>query len=204
MFEFFIALFGGLYYGGKYSREQSRDLTAQKRIENHKKQRAQIEQCFAASYQEEQEAKNYILSGDNFKDICNKFADDFKYVFGNGWTKVLRIPPRAPVLDPKVYRDDAFSFYIPVNHIYWVYALELASRGKVDRWMLSSGYSIGGISDSDIHIKFTQRLEMYLRRYSPDVKLVLEQTHENITPTTPYGGYIKIQPMCVYPSYRLW
>lgn len=204
MFNFFTALFGGLYYGRKYLKEKSKDNNANKRISDYNILRADIESRLSANYLEEKQTKEYILSGDNFEEICEKFSSDFEFVFGKLWREALQIPPRPPVLDPKVYKKDATSFYIPNNHIYWVYAILLASQGKIDHRMLSNGYLIGGIEDSDIHIKFAQRIEKYLCIYNPSVTLVLERQKEHITPERPYGGCLKVQQLCLYPTDRLW
>lgn len=204
MFDFFITLFGGLYYGRKYLNERSKDSNANKRIGDYNILRTDIESKLSASYHEEKQTKEYILSGNNFEEICKRFSSDFEFVFGELWQEVLQIPPRPPVLDPKIYKNDATSFCIPNNHIYWVYALLLASQGKIDQWMLSNGYLIGGIEDSDIHIKFAQCIEKHLRKYNPSIALVLEKQRDYITPERPYGGCLKVQQLCLYPTYRLW
>ena len=132
MFEFFIALFGGLFYGNKYSNEKAKLKAYDDRQSAWMSTLESIQSRYVASAELERWAKDFILKGDHFEDICNWFAEDFRYVFGANWKDKLRIPPKAPVLDPKVYKNDAYSFSVPANHITWVYHLLLAKKGKID------------------------------------------------------------------------
>lgn len=198
MFDFFIALFGGLYYGGKQIHEKSKLNTYEKSAAIQEACRSRLQAKICTSFQTEQDTKSYILNGEHFEKICSDFEDDFRFVFGSGWRELLRIPPKEPVLNPQIYKKDAYSFYVPANHIYWVYRLILASKGKVDRGMLTSGYSIGGIKERGMCIKFAQRIEQRLLNAGVcDVHFVLEQNPD-------YEDSIKIETLCNYPFKRIW
>lgn len=209
MFELFIALFGGLFLAGKYFSEKAAARSFDRRQHDYQVARDNIETKYAASYELEQWAKEFISSGEHFEEICGLFAEDFQYVFGDDWKNKLRIPPRPPVLDPKVYKNDAYSFLIPANHIYWVYHLMLAQKGKIDHWNITSGFSIGGIYDKDMNVKFAERIERRLLNAGVQgVKLVLELKDVCLgvprTPENLCGGDIKIESLCHYPTHRLW
>lgn len=198
MFNFFTALFGGLYYGGKYTHEKSKLNKYEKSAEEHKKCYNDLQSSLCISFNNEQRIKEYILSGNYYEEICREYAEDFKFVFGSKWEHILKIPPLPPVLNPKVYKHDAYSFYVPCNHIYWVYRLILASRGKVDHGLLTQGYSVGGISEKEMCIKFANCIEKRLRRSGhPNLTLVLEENPHD-------ADTIKVDSLCNHNYKRMW
>lgn len=198
MFNLFTALFGGLYYGGKYTHEKSKINKYEKRMEEYEKSYNDLQSALCISFNSEQQIKEYILSGNHYEEICRQYAEDFKFVFGSKWEYILRIPPLPPVLNPKVYKHDAYSFYVPCNHIYWVYRLMLASRGKVDHGLLTQGYSVGGMSEREMCIKFAHCIERRLRQLGhPNLTLVLERN--------PHGAdAIKVDLLCNHDYERMW
>lgn len=209
MFELFTALFGGLYYGGRYLSDKSNQSSYDSRMKKWEYTRKNIEFKYVASPELEEWAKAFISNGKNFEDICNWFEDDFEYALGKNWRDELRIPPRPPVLNPKIYKSDAYSFFMPINHITWVYYLLLAREGKIDSRIPAFGFPIGGINEKDMCIKFAECIERRLiDAGARDIHLVLEL--DNITPNhrrTPdevCGGDIKIESLCFHPTYRLW
>ncbi len=209
MFELFTALFGGLYYGGKYLCEKANESSYDNRMKKIEYARENIKFKYVASMELENWAKDFILSGEHFDDICDWFADDFRYVFGENWKNELRIPPRPPVLNPKIYKKDAYSFSMPINHITWVYYLLLAKEGKIDSMIPTFGFPIGGINEKDMCIRFAERIERRLIDCgADDIRLALEldniTTDHRRTPDEVCGGDIKIESLCVYPTYRLW
>lgn len=199
MFSFFIALFGGLFYGSKSHYEQAKINEYEKKVAVQEAYRNNIKSKICASYQDELNIKNQILSGESFDMICEEFSNDFRYVFGRNWRDILHIPPRPPVLNPSVYKKEAYSFFVPANHIYWVYRLILAKKGKVDNGMLTQGYLVGGIEERDMSIKFAKCIEDRLHNAGhTDIRLVLEQKSYADT------GSIKIESLCNHPTKRLW
>lgn len=214
MFSFFTALFGGLYYSGKYLKEKSKDNDANKRISDYNILRTDIKSKFDTSLQEERQAKEYILSGANFEEICERFSNDFEFALGSGWKDILDIPPKPTYRIPIAGNYTNHDLSLPCNHIYWVYSLLLASQGKIDQWYLTSGFGVGGIDDADMNIKFAQCIEKHLRKYDSSATLMLETRYRilskkgdreyYITRERPYGGDIKLQELCCYPSVRLW
>ena len=209
MFEFFIALFGGLFYGNKYSNEKAKLKAYDDRQNAWMSTLESIQSRYVASTELERWAKGFILKGDHFDDICNWFAEDFRYVFGANWKDKLRIPPKAPILDPKVYKNDAYSFSVPANHITWVYHLLLAKKGKIDHNIPFSGYGVGGIDDKNMTIKFAECIEgQLLNAGVRGIRLALELDMVHGTrrraSSEVCGGSIKIESLCHHPTHRLW
>ena len=194
MFEFFIALFGGIFYGNKYSKEKSSMIKADKRLEDIFIKRANLQKELEASNDLSDKIKNYIACGRNYDTICKELENEFKYIFGVKWKDILTIPP-----------DCSCTFSLPSEHGYWVYHLLLAKQGKMDNWAILSGYPIGGIKDKDMNIKFAQCIEFVLNEQGKDIKLALELDKSlNITSSNPCGGDIKIFGQSPYPMCRLW
>lgn len=202
MVDFFIALFGGLYYGGKYLNEKSKSKAYDRRVALYNATRNRIE-SYVADYSTEQWAKNFVLSGKNYDKICDWFANDFRYVLGSDWKSKLQIPTHSmyvargmnPWSDPRA-------------HVMWVYHLVLARRGKIDSRIPSYGYPIGGSKNKKKAIKFAKRIEERLHSAGvPDVRLALELDmvgRYRRTPNDVRGGHIVIESLCHNPTHRLW
>lgn len=193
MVYFFIALFGGLYYCIRYAYDKSK-LNAFARDEAERENYyndLRVRVC--TSFENERKIQDYILSGDAYEEICDTYSEDFKFVFGSNWKNVLRIPPKPSVLDPKLYKHDAYSFSVPCNHIYWVYRLILASKGKVVHELLTLGYLAGGEEDRAMCIKFAQRIEKRLRERGVNIRLVMDKR-----------GRFKLDTLCIGSYERMW
>lgn len=200
MFEFFIALFGGLFYGNKYSNEKAKLKAFDERQKAYSLTRDDIEARYVANYELEKWAKDFISSGQHFEDICNWFAEDFRYVFGSDWKNKLRIPPVYPA--PRTYMEAN-------SHGTWVYHLLLARKGKIDHGVPGFGYPIGGINEKDMTIKFAECIEgQLLNAGVRDIRLALELDMicgtRRRTASDLCGGNIKIESLCHYPTHRLW
>lgn len=199
MFEFLLALLGGSYYGSKALSDRDKVRKFDKMSEQQATLRQNLRDTICADYHMEKSVKDYISSGEHFDDICGEFESEFKDIFGNEWKDKIRIPPKAPVLNPDIYKDDAYSFSVPANHIYWVYRIILATVGKVDDGLIAFGYSIS-YPDRDMCIKFAKAIERRLVNAGvSEVRLVLEYQSEN----DPCGVF-KIESICGKDTYRLW
>lgn len=167
MIDFLIALFGGAYYLGKSLNESSKNKNYERARKEWEKTRDEMVGKYCLSYMEEHELKNKILSGDIYDKICNEFKDDFEYVLGENWKQVLCLPKNRWDFIPQ----DKIEFSED-NHIYWVYHLLLASKGKVDRWTFAAGYRIW-IPTTPLYImqkKFIQCMENRLIKAGADIK----------------------------------
>lgn len=197
MFELFIALFGGLFYCGKTLNEKARSKEFDRDMKCRNDTMANIRDKYAADDELTQQTKKIITSGKHFEDICNWLAEDLEYVFGDDWKKKLNLS--APFIET----------HIPSSHEMWVYHLLLAKKGKIDFWVVTQGFPIGGIDEKDMNIKFAECIERRLIEAGVQgVRLVFEldnlcygrrRTAEELS-----GGYIKIESTCYYPTHRLW
>ena len=177
MFNLFIALFGGMYYGSKSTYEKGKLKKYDDNQKNFQDKLSRIRAIYRATSNRTQMIKEKILSGRYYEEICSKYEEDFKYVFGQRWNDILSIPPKPPVLDPKLYKSDAYSFRVPANHICWVYHLMLADEGKLDDWVIypTSGLLVGGLDDIEMCTKFVRRIEQHLiRRGINDIRFVFQ------------------------------
>ena len=207
MLEFFIAFIGGLHYGSKYANEKSKLRSVNKSQKNRADALADIQLKYAANFETEQWAKDFVSSGKHFGDICDWFADDFRYVFGDSWETKLTIPtPTLPMV--RIYGKNNYPWHMPSAHVLWVYHLLLASKGKIDSKALTCGFPIGGVGEKNMTVKFTERIEKHLLESGAQgIRMALEL--DNLcgvrrTPSDLCGGNIKIESLCVFPTFRLW
>jgi len=209
VFELFTALFGGLFYGNKYANEKKRLKEYDQKHVSWETKLDSIRSKYVATAETERWAKDFISKGEHFDDICIWFEKDFQYVFGAGWKDKLRIPPKPPVLNPQIYKADAYSFAVPTNHITWVYHLLLAKKGKIDHSVPFGGYAIGGIEDKDMNIRFAECIEgQLLNAGICEIRLALELDMicgtRRRSASEVCGGRIKIESLCHHPTHRLW
>ena len=189
MFEFFIALFGITYYIGRYAYDKVKLSAYDKSHAARESICDYIESTMTTSPQHEQDIKDYINSGDNYEDICEKFEEDFQFVFGSEWRSLLSIP------HPRIFYSKGERAYIPSNHKYWVYHLILASEGKVDSREFRRGYPISAPPSMDIQVKFSQCIERRLHTAGKtDMILVYEKETQQM----------KFQSLSLRPHVRLW
>lgn len=208
MFELFIALFGGLYYGNKYTTENSKLKAYDQKQNIWQNEYTGIKFKYGADYETEQWAKEFVASGKHYDEICNWFSEEFRYVFGDDWRKKLVIPTPSRNLR-QLYGNKVFPWSLPCAHVMWVYHLLLAQRGKIDDWAISQGYPVGGIDDKDMTIKFAKCIEARLLEAGVyNIRLALELDTlcgiRNRMPNEVCGGNIKIESLCHHPTHRLW
>lgn len=211
MFEFFIALFGGLFYLCKYCNEKFKEASFDERQMTYRAIRNSIESRYVLNDEAEREVKNFVSSGEHYDEICSLFAEEFRYVFGEDWKEKLIIPKLLfPIKCTCSKKITPFPLpMLPSVHSTWVYHLLLAKQGKIDHTVPGFGYPIGGIKDKDMCVKFAECIEKQLINAGvKDIRLVLEL--DNIcctirrTPSDVCGGNIKIESLCCYPTHRLW
>lgn len=187
MFNIFIALFGGLYYGGKYISEASETKKVLRETRCQFSDMEKFKSLYGASFEANYQLKEYIMCGKNFEEICNILSRELEDVLGSNWKQELDIPKGFRI------NNDVF---LPCQHIYWVYHLLLSKKGKMDIQNMSSGYSISTIDTRERNIKFLQHIENNLRENNVPVILVYEDNG--------YMSSVKPDVMCIHGFRRLW
>lgn len=188
MFSLFAALFGGLYYGGKYASEKSKLKESDRKRNDFITSMEQLRSLYGADILTENEIKEYIRCGKHYKEICDILQEDFSFVFGPDWKNILSIP------NGRWVNCD----FLPLYHSYWVYHLLLSKKGKMDGSVMYSGYTWGSISTESRDIKFMQCIEKNLIEAGiKDIKLVCEERPYDKTKVKP-------EQFCTYSHHRLW
>lgn len=199
MFDIFIALFGGLFYAGKYAKEKSEMKLADEQMANKEAIWSSLRSRYN-DYNTEIWAKKYLLSGENYNTICESFSEYFKYVLGEDWKEKLEIP--------NGYSVDYRTCLYPKHHAFWVYHMLLAQKSKIDTWHTATGFLIGGTAIKDMNIKFAKCVEDILNQNGNHINLVFElqpevgENSRNVNDLC--GGYIKLIEFCNYPTTKLW
>lgn len=155
-----------------------------------------------ADWSIDRKVREYVLSGENYEEICKEFEEDFRYVYGEDWKSFLHIPPLSPVREPDRFPLGAEHHSVELeNHdAFWVYRLILASKGKVKPFFSYEGYGIPYTSPKDRDMRyfcrsFCQRMELRLNE-------ALKETHPEMDYVTfatyRYDGieYVTIDKIC--------
>lgn len=150
MFEFFIALFGGLFYGGVTLSERSNNKRLDKFHDNADEWRNLLNGC-DTRYEIECQLRN----PDTRWELLNSIADQLEFVYGKDWESLY-------------YSEPAFGDY---RWSQWVQAAQIlvAKQGKL---AMDMGLSIGYIqlnlmdeSERTVVLRVFQVVEQYIQEY---------------------------------------
>lgn len=173
MFEFLLALFGGISYAGKIYSDNAKvsaeRLRTIKAIELNKI----IGNNVKASYELQESIKGRILGGKSADKILEELHDDLRFVFGEDVdiTKSFHLPIG------RVGRD----FIRAGSDAYWAYHLLLSHQGKVDDDTYDFGFCLGGTRTVEKDIRFCHRIEQNLNRNGAGLKLYLQPKYSTYT-----------------------
>lgn len=114
--EFFIALFGILFFLFKFIGDKASESVRQNNVSNVRKQSSYIYEHYCAKKEDSEWAENIIWKNhDPHSEVYNIFEEDFEYALGKDWREKLNlwINPQSNI------------------HIKWMYRLLLSTRGKI-------------------------------------------------------------------------
>lgn len=163
MFELFIALFGGLYYGTKILREKS----ALKASDARCKRTSEVLNTLCCDTFVECSVMNSLMKSDSRITVLNTIADELKYVFGDNW--ISHYKPKTELSFDYISTSKRFENGNP----WWVAInILLAKQGKISRLM--GMYSIKGSDESvDIQKKTLEIMEKCIQKYHPNYYVVI-------------------------------
>lgn len=185
MFEFFIALFGGLFYSGKFMSEKSQCKEADKQFNERCKLNESIGKMVVASPELQKEVRDRLFkcrgkSQEHIEAIYDELRDDFEFAFGKpvNMSEVLWLSTVANMNQGKM-------LYKAPNRLYcWAYKLLLSHKGKVDDTLAySNGFQLGSKDTLERDIRFCQRIEQNLNANGVGVKLYFEPKYSPDTKT---------------------
>lgn len=178
MFDFFIALFGSLFYGKKIASENSKVKAFERNTKEQTELNNSIRAKIEASSELSQATKDRLLKGKCVNEIYNELKDDFKFVYGENVDieKELRLPSNYKLTEKSIFDS-------PNKKYYWAYNLLLSHQGKVDWRVYSYGFQLGGTNTLEIDIKFCQRIEQNLNGNNVGIKLYLKPQYSTLSET---------------------
>ena len=168
MLEFFIALFGGAYYGVKYLNEKETSRQCKKRDAEFWNIQNQIKLPFSEHRYDP--PKTY----EEFWIMADSISDDLKYIFGNEWRTEINFPliyNYSSICSECEYRG-MFSHWVQI-----VYEVWLAKKGFLRQ--LRSGFniaSIHGVSNEQnrgFALRACEMIEKNLQAAHPNLQLRL-------------------------------
>ena len=197
---FFLALAGISYYGIRLAIENSMKRAYETDVAKRRQKQEEYKKNLGTDHYYTPDIKDYILSGDHYEGICQKFKRDFEFVFGSNWRDQLRIPPKPFVMDP-AYRKYSVTCSMPDEHVTWVYHLMLADKGVVDTYTIVTGFPISPAykpEERKICIRFAQCIERRLTEHGHRVRIVLQNK------TRCSGESLMFEELCTHTYERLW
>lgn len=150
MFEFFIALFGGLFYGGVALSERSNNKRLDKFHDNVEEWRNLLNGC-DARYEIECQLRN----PDTRWEALNSIADQLKFVYGDDWETLY-------------YSEPAFGDY---RWSVWVQAAQIlvAKQGKLamDMGLFCNTIRLDFMNEGErtVVLRVFQVVERYIQEY---------------------------------------
>ena len=167
MFEFFIALFGGLFYTSKLLSDKSKINDAERSfnegVELDKVIRKEVET--SADVVESIRRKVYKTT---FADMKDELKDDLIFVYGENYESVCK----------------------GISN-YWACNLLLSHIGKVDWDAFAYGFQLGGEKTVAEDIRFCQRIEQNLNNNGIGLKLYLKPKYSTYTKSYDYNPCAK-------------
>jgi len=187
MFEFFIALFGGLFYTGKILSDKSKINKAEHDFNERAELDKAIRKDVEASYEQCEAVKNKLLSGKFIDEVYKELEDDFKFVYGDDFdiTKGLYLCKGQKMPSSMVTTECRNRKY------YWAYNLLLSHQGKADWDAFAFGFILGGIQTVEDDIRFCQRIEQNLNDNGVGLKLYLNPKYSTYTKSYDYSPCAK-------------
>ena len=150
MFEFFIALFGGLFYGGVALSERSNNKRLDKFHDNVDEWKNLLDGCDVM-----RETERQLTNPDTRWEALNSIADQLKFVYGEGWETLYYSEP---------------SFRGDYRWSQWIQAAQIlvAKRGKIDVDMgLYRGIELSFMNESEraVVLRVFQVVEQFIQEY---------------------------------------
>lgn len=163
MLDFFIALFGGLYYGGRYLSEKTSERNYDKESAARKEFREYLQTTYCVDYQERVRIRGYINT--HRDDVYEEFKEELIYVLGDDFRSEFDKP-----LPP-----NCGSYVWPGDPNVWLYRLVLASKGKIDDDLgIWHGESVGAPQHRGWNLRFAEMIQKRLCEAGvEDIQLVL-------------------------------
>ena len=163
MFELFIALFGGLYYGTKILGEKSAAKASDARF----KRSSAILDTMDCSTDDEINTFYLLTKPDSRMEALNTIADELRYIFGNDWASKYEPQKEFSYKYISLFADDH------TGNQWWaaVYIL-LAKQQKLRRRLRL--HSIWGDAE---HVNIQKRtfdmIEKCIQKYHPEYHIVI-------------------------------
>lgn len=178
MFGFFVALFGGLFYGGKYLNEKEQKRCSQKREIEYYKIQKKIEMPLGSNDYPPPRTR------DEFMAMANEISDDLIYIFGEDWKKkvfnYILITDYRGVCTTYEPRD---MFYHEAQIVYevWLSRKGVLRRGRHNCFRVNINGYINNDKARGYALRACEVIEKNLQSAHPDLILKLRTS-----PTSPY------------------
>lgn len=163
MFELFIALFGGLYYGTKILGEKSAVKASNARF----KRASEIFDTLDCSTEDECNVINSLLEPKDRIVALNTISDELEYIFGDNWISKYKPETELPFKYINTFGGDMTGnpWWVAINVL-------IAKQGKLNRLLRT--HSIWGTDDSvNVQKKTFDMIEKCIQKYHPEYYIVI-------------------------------
>lgn len=196
MLDLFIALFGGLYYGGRYASEKIDDHFYKMDQKKYDEVYNIIKEIYCADSELMKKATKYVEADEHYDEICKEFGDDLRYILGDEWKSKLHISR---------FRGCGVETLDITRHSTWVYYLLLAKYGKIDSWRLR-GFEICNKKYKDEIIKLVECIEHRLIDAGVTcIRFALDTKGGKVrSVSSPDADKLVIERLSRTPTIRIW
>lgn len=158
MFDFFIALFGGAYWTGKFAHEKSICNS----YERNRKTADEINLRLRATLPQELEIEQRLKNPQTRDEALEEISSELHEIYGNTW--------RDEFNDDSRFDKDIGFIYSPWGK---AFHLLLSQQGKLPR-MFSYNYSLGGLGEQRMNfvIQTCQIIERNIQKIYPELRIM--------------------------------
>lgn len=162
MLEFFIGLFGSIYYGARLGSERRRKKAADARWEAMLAEKDAFRKKYEATLELEEELGNWVRNPKNFDEICWMLHDELVAVYGEEYREKLHIRTDRAAGEPFL---SLYSFSVEdIDDGDWITHLLLAKMGMIGSNFWFEGYALGpkNTSEHAKRIEYCRQIEKNL------------------------------------------
>lgn len=169
MIEFFITLFGAIYYGGRYFSDKKGFAEAKQKMEERSKRVSTIYDYVFNSIESEKMDKSESYR----EEMLNEISEDLEFIYGKDWRKNFDFPPVGR--PHQIYVFHGYSGAIVASPWTLAFNVWLSHFGRINH--SSNGYQFR-CDHEDVVLRALDVIERNIKEKHPELNARLVEGKE--------------------------